>query len=249
LHDRRGRPEGRRRRGRRLKKLLKSLRVGPLGDAAAYAEFSDTLDLEINEGLHTLALTLRARAPAWVRDIVPALTGIAVHFDTEHAELPAAPLGAAENLIRECIDAMPWRSTGRAIEVPVCYDPEFALDIVEVAGRSGIEPEDIAVRHTRSEHRVLMVGFAPGLPYLAGLDPALALPRRATPRTRVPAGSVAVANLQTTVYPFETPGGWSVIGRTPLILFDPAREAPSLFSPGDRVRFVPISRSEYARLK
>lgn len=225
------------------------MRVGPLGDAAAYAEFSDTLDLEINEGLHSLALTLRTRAPAWVRDIVPALTGIAVHFDPEHEELPAAPLEAAETLVRESIEAMPWRSTGRVIEVPVCYDPEFALDIVEVAGRSGIEPEDIAARHTRSEHRVLMVGFAPGLPYLAGLDPALALPRRATPRTRVPAGSVAVANLQTTVYPFETPGGWSVIGRTPLVLFDPAREAPSLFSPGDRVRFVAISRSDYARLK
>ena len=225
------------------------MRVGPLGDAAAYAEFSDTLDLEINEGLHSLALTLRTRAPAWVRDIVPALTGIARHFDPEHEDLPAAPLEAAEALVRESIDAMPWRSGGRAIEVPVCYDPEFALDIVEVAGRSGIEPEDIAARHTRSEHRVLMVGFAPGLPYLAGLDPALALPRRATPRTRVPAGSVAVANLQTTVYPFETPGGWSVIGRTPLVLFDPAREAPSLFSPGDRVRFLAISRSEYARLK
>ena len=225
------------------------MRVGPLGDAAAYAEFSDTLDLEINEGLHSLALTLRTRAPAWVRDIVPALTGIAVHFDPEHAELPAAPLKAAETLVRECIDAMPWRPTGRVIEVPVCYDPEFALDIVEVAGRSGIEPEDIAARHSRSDHRVLMVGFAPGLPYLGGLDPTLALPRRATPRTRVPAGSVAIANLQTTVYPFETPGGWSVIGRTPLVLFDPAREAPSLFSPGDRVRFAAISRSEYARLK
>ena len=225
------------------------MRVGPLGDAAAYAEFSDTLDLEINEGLHSLAHTLRARAPAWVRDIVPALTGIALLFDPEHADMPAAPLEAAENLVRECIDAMPWRSTGRVIEVPVCYDPEFALDIVEVAGRSGIEPEDIAVRHSRSEHRVLMVGFAPGLPYLAGLDPALALPRRATPRTRVPAGSVAVANLQTTVYPFETPGGWSVIGRTPLVLFDPTRAEPSLFAPGDRVRFVSISRSDYARLK
>jgi inhibitor of KinA len=249
LHDRRGRAEGRRRRDPPLKKLLKALRVGPLGDAAAYAEFSDTLDLEINEGLHTLAVTLRTRAPAWVRDIVPALTGIALHFDPEHADMPAAPLEAAEHLVRECIGAMPWRATGRVIEVPVCYDPEFALDIVEVAGRSGIEPEDIAARHSRSDHRVLMVGFAPGLPYLGGLDPSLALPRRATPRTRVPAGSVAIANLQTTVYPFETPGGWSVIGRTPLVLFDPAREAPSLFSPGDRVRFLAISRSEYARLK
>jgi KipI family sensor histidine kinase inhibitor len=194
-------------------------------------------------------VTLRDRAPAWVHEVVPALTGIALHFDVEHADLPAAPLAAAEALIRECIDAMPSRATGRALEVPVCYDPEFALDIVEVAGRSGIAPEDIAARHSRTEHRVLMVGFAPGLPYLAGLDPTLALPRRANPRIRVPAGSVAIANLQTTVYPFETPGGWRVIGRTPLVLFDPTRAEPSVFSPGDRVRFVAISRADYVRLK
>ena len=194
-------------------------------------------------------MTLRERAPAWVRDIVPALTGIALHFDPESADLPAAPLGAAEAFVRECVDAMPSRAAGRVVEVPVCYDPEFALDIVEVAERSGIAPEDIAARHSRTEHRVLMVGFAPGLPYLAGLDPKLALPRRPNPRVRVPAGSVAIANLQTTVYPFETPGGWSVIGRTPLVLFDPSREAPSIFAPGDRVRFIAISRADYTRLK
>ena len=203
----------------------------------------------MNEALQALAVTLRERAPAWVRDVVPALTGIALHFDTESADLPAAPLAAADALLRECVDAMPSRAAGRVVEVPVCYDPEFALDIVEVAERSGIAPEDIALRHSRTEHRVLMVGFAPGLPYLAGLDPQLGLPRRSNPRIRVPAGSVAIANLQTTVYPFETPGGWSVIGRTPLVLFDPSREAPSVFAPGDRVRFVPISRSDFARLK
>ena len=232
-----------------LTKLLKSLSIGPLGDAAAYAEFSATLDPQVNEALQALALTLRARAPRWVREVVPALTGIALHFDPDDAELPAAPLASAEALIRECIGELPSRAQGRAIEVPVCYDPEFALDVVEVAEKSGIEPQQIGQRHSATEHRVLMVGFSPGLPYLAGLDRALALPRRATPRMRVPAGSVAIANLQTTVYPFETPGGWSVIGRTPLVLFDPARDPPSLFAPGDRVRFIPISRAEYVRLK
>jgi len=93
-----------------------------------------------------------------------------------------------------------------------------------------------------------MVGFSPGQPYIGGLDPKLSLPRRATPRTRMPAGSVAIANLQTAVYPYETPGGWSIIGRTPLRVFDPAREPPSLFAPGDRVRFMPIALSEFERL-
>jgi len=104
------------------------------------------------------------------------------------------------------------------------------------------------MRHSKTEHHVLMVGFSPGQPYIGGLDVRLALPRRATPRTRVPAGSVAIANAQTAVYSYETPGGWNVIGRTPLAAFDPAREPPSLFAPGDRVRFVPIPLADYARL-
>jgi len=225
------------------------LRVEPLGDAAAYAQFSETLDLEVNEALQAVAFALRERAPAWLRDVVPALTGIALHFDPSHADLPADPIAAAERLVLECAGAAKAHARRAPLEVPVCYEPEFALDVVEVAERTGIPPEEVARRHSGTEHRVLMVGFAPGLPYLGGLDRALALPRRATPRTRVPGGSVAIANLQTTVYPFETPGGWSVIGRTPLVLFDPARSPPTLFAPGDRVRFVPISRSEYARLR
>jgi len=246
LHDRGRGAAGEPR--QRLKKPLKPLAIGPLGDAAVFAEFSTELDLQVNEALQAIAEALRARAPAWVREVVPALTGIALHFDPQHAALPDDPFAPVAALIDECAAAGPVRAA-RLLEVPVCYEPEFALDVVEVAERSGVEPGDIALRHSRVEHRVLMVGFSPGLPYLGGLDPALALPRRATPRIRVPAGSVAIANLQTTVYPFETPGGWSVIGRTPLVLFDPAREPPTLFTPGDRVRFVPISRSEYARLR
>lgn len=227
----------------------KPLRIEPLGDAAVYAQFSESLDLEVNEALQAVAAELRWRAPRWIHDVIPALTGIAVLFDPVHAELPADPIAAAEALLRDCLKAGLAHASARRLEVPVCYEPEFALDIVEVAERTGVAPEEIARRHSAVEHRVLMVGFAPGLPYLGGLDPALALPRRATPRIRVPAGSVGIANLQTTVYPFETPGGWSVIGRTPLVLFDPAREPPTLFAPGDRVRFVPISRSECARLR
>ena len=214
-----------------------------------YAEFSTNLDLETNEALQAIAVCLRARAPAWVREVVPALTGIALHFDPLHPELPAEPMAPAQALIEECLASGTARAARPPLEVPVCYEPEFALDIVEVAGRTGIAPEEVARRHSALEHLVLMVGFSPGLPYLGGLDPALALPRRVNPRIRVPAGSVAIANLQTTVYPFETPGGWSVIGRTPLVLFDPARDSPTLFAPGDRVRFVPISRSEYTRLR
>jgi KipI family sensor histidine kinase inhibitor len=204
----------------------------------------------VNQALHAVAAELRWRAPPWIREVVPALGGIALHFDPEHADLPAAPLAAAEAFVDECLGAASYRAERRGrLVVPVCYDPEFALDIVEVAEKSGNAPEEIARRHTATEHHVLMVGFSPGQPYIGGLDPKLAVPRRATPRTRVPAGSVAIANAQTAVYPFEISGGWNVIGRTPLAVFDPVREPPSLFAPGDRVRFVAISRAEFARLK
>jgi KipI family sensor histidine kinase inhibitor len=111
-----------------------------------------------------------------------------------------------------------------------------------------VAKQDVQKLHQSSKHLVLMVGFSPGQPYIGGLDPRLSVPRRATPRTRMPAGAVAIANAQTCVYPFDTPGGWNIIGRTPLRVFDPARDPASLFAPGDRVRFVAISATEFEKL-
>lgn len=208
----------------------------------------ETLDLDANRALQAIAAALRARGVPWIRDIVPALTGIAVHFDPDHPELPEDALQGCAELLAECErSASRFREPGRLIEVPVCYDPRFALDTEDVARATGLSPAEIVRRHTRPEHRVLMVGFSPGQPYIGGLDAKLAVPRRATPRTRVPAGSVAIANGLTAIYSFETPGGWNVIGRTPLVLFDPRREPPSVFAPGDRVRFVPIAADEFER--
>jgi len=204
----------------------------------------------VNGALQSAANVLRQHAPDWLTGVVPALAGIALHFDADHAGLPADPLEACARLLEEALAAAHKAPPApRLVEVPVCYDPQFALDIVEVATATGVAPEDVARLHAATEHRVLMVGFAPGQPYIGGLDARLRLPRRATPRTRVVAGSVAIANDQTAVYPFEIAGGWSVIGRTPLAVFDPRREPPNLLEAGDRVRFVPVSRSEYERLK
>jgi KipI family sensor histidine kinase inhibitor len=244
LHDRRRRAEA------PLKKLLKTLRLSPLGDAAVYAEFGETLDLEINQSLQALAAALRARSLPWIRDVVPALCGIAVHFDPYHPELPASVLEYFEALLQEAFkSASKFEDSGRSVDVPVCYDAEFGLDLNEISEKTSFPTEEIIRRHTKAQHRVLMVGFAPGQPYIGGLDAKLSVPRRPTPRTVMPAGSVAIANAQTAVYPYETPGGWSIIGRTPLRVFDPAREPASLFAPGDRVRFIAISRVEYEKLK
>ncbi|TAN50114.1 MAG: 5-oxoprolinase subunit PxpB [Betaproteobacteria bacterium] len=229
---------------------MNPLRIEPLGDAALYAEFSRTLDLRTNEALQAVAAALREKAPPWLRDVVPSLGGLALHFDPEHAELPEAPLRAATDLLLDCLKATARaRTAGREVEVPVCYDAEFGLDLDAVAAQTGLDAAQVVRLHAATEHRVLMVGFAPGQPYIGGLDPRLAVPRRATPRTRVPAGSIAIANAQSVVYPFEIAGGWSVLGRTPLRVFDPRREPPSLLLPGDRVRFAPISRQRFEALR
>jgi KipI family sensor histidine kinase inhibitor len=226
------------------------MRLSPLGDGAVYAEFGDTLDLELNRSLQALAAALRARALPWIRDVVPALCGIALHFDPFHPELPAPVLEYCRTLIEDCFkSASKFEDSGRTVEVPACYDEEFGLDLREVAERISISIDEIIKRHVKTQHWVLMVGFSPGQPYIGGADPKLSVPRRATPRTRMPAGSVAIANAQTCVYPYETPGGWSIIGRTPLTVFDPARDPASLFAPGDRVRFVSISKTEFEKLK
>jgi len=231
------------------KAVPKPLGIVPLGDGAAYVEFSESLDLGVNAAVQRLAAALRARALPWVRDVVPALGGVALHFDPAHPELPAAPLQAAAAAVEACLaEGLPAaRAVGRAIEVPACYDPELALDLDAVAERVKLAPEEVARRHAAPEYQVLMMGFAPGLPHLGGLDPKLELPRRAEPRLVVPPGSIAIAGLQAVVYPYAIPGGWNVVARTPLTLFDARREPPSLFEAGDRVRFVPISRAEFER--
>ncbi|HEV7476240.1 MAG TPA: 5-oxoprolinase subunit PxpB [Burkholderiales bacterium] len=231
-----------------MARLPKPLGVVPLGDLAAYVEFSRTLDLEVNSVAQRLAAAIVARADPRIRDVVPALGGVALHFDPICED---DVLKAATELVEQCMKkGLPDADDlGRGVEVPICYDAEFALDLADLAQRLKISPEEIIKRHADAEYRVLMVGFAPGHPYIGGLDPKLAVPRRSEPRVVVPAGSVAIANQQTVVYPYSMPGGWSVIGRTPLTSFDAGRPQPSLFSAGDRVRFRPIDKRDFLSLR
>lgn len=225
--------------------------VVPLGDTAAYVEFSSTLDLEVNSLVQRLALAILRRQVPWVRDVVPALGGVALHFDPDDAQFPGNPLDAALALVNDSIkEALAAKvDPGRQVELPVCYEPEFALDLPEVAEKAGLDPAEVVHLHAAAEYRVLMMGFAPGHAYMGGLDPRLTVPRRASPRAIVPAGAVAIANEQTVVYPYAISGGWNVIGRTPMVLFDANRARPSLLWPGDRVRFRVISREKFDELE
>jgi KipI family sensor histidine kinase inhibitor len=229
----------------------KLLAIVPLGDCGAYVEFSRTLDVETNAFVQKLGLAVEAAARksglSALRDLVPAFGGLALHFDPD---FEGDVLETARSLVEGCMKAG-WserKNADRSVEVPVCYEPPFALDLDEISQKVKLPPEKIAGVHAAAEYRVLMMGFAPGHAYMGGLDPKLSLPRRANPRAEVPAGSVAIANEQTVVYPYAISGGWSVIGRTPLLVFDATREEPSLFLAGDRVRFRPIDAQEFARL-
>lgn len=222
----------------------------PLGDCAVYVEFSKTLDLEVNAVVQRLAAAVHGRALPWLRDVVPALGGLALHFDPDHEALGGKPLETSGALVEECLKEGLSREDEllRTIEVPVCYEPQYATDLAEVARQTKIPPAEIGALHAAGDYRVLMIGFAPGHAYMSGLDAKLAVPRRSTPRPVVAAGSVAIANEQTVVYPYAISGGWSIIGCTPLKVFDAERQEPSLFATGDRVKFKPISRAEFEKM-
>lgn len=189
-----------------------------------------------------------------VHDIVPALTTIAIHYDPEVWYETSGARTPYEMLVEQIRKVLPDLasldvSEGPLREIPVCYGAEFGEDLVSLATVCGLTPEQIVEIHSAAVYSVYMIGFAPGFAYLGPLDQRLALARRETPRQRVPAGSVAVANQYTGIYPAALPGGWHIIGRTPLRLFDLSRDEPSLLSSGDRVQFSPVSAAEFRKLQ
>ncbi len=219
------------------------MHITPMGDSAMLAELGTTADEGTLDRVLTVARALAAALLPGVTDIVPAFTTVTVHYDL--ASIPAGP-GApvarvAEWLRLTAAAAKPAkRAVGHEVEVPVCYGGEHGPDLSAVARRAGLSPEEVIRLHSGARYRVAAVGFAPGFPYLLGLPEQLQMPRRANPRVSVPAGSVGIGGAQTGVYPFATPGGWQLIGRTPLQFFRPEAKPPALLFPGDFVRFRAI---------
>lgn len=215
-------------------------RIERLADDAVLLQLGDVIDPALNARVHALCQRIRARQPTWLRDLVPAYASVGVFFDPEKMEADAVGEWLSGQL-----DSLPASSAGdvaqaRIVEIPVVYGGDAGPDLDSAAAELGIAPSQLMQRHAAGEYTVAMIGFAPGFPYLLGLNPALALPRLSTPRTRVPAGSVGIGGAQTGIYPRESPGGWRLIGRTSRVLFDPSRDSPSLLAPGDRVRFVAV---------
>lgn len=225
-------------------------RIEALGDAALLISLGDRIDAELNARTVALADALRAAQLPGVLDIAPAYASVCVRYEplawSGTRELPLAAISARVSTFVDNAPIASPNSGSDVIEIPVCYGGDFGPDLDIVAAHAQLPAETVIARHADGDYRVAMLGFAPGFPYLLGLHDALQVARRSNPRTRVPAGSVAIGGAQTGIYPRELPGGWHIIGRTPLVLFDATCDPPALLGAGQRVRFRAIGAEAFA---
>ena len=217
--------------------------VLPLGDAAVTVEFGCAIEPGLNEQALAFAQAVRIQQWEGVVDIVPAYASVTIHVDP--FRLPISTLSARlHDLSSYGKDLL----SGQAHRIPVLYGGEWGPDLHDVAAFARQSPAETIRLHHATHYRVYMLGFSPGFPYMGVVPPPIAMPRLPTPRTVVPPGSVGIADSQTGIYPTATPGGWRIIGRTPVSLYRPQSSSPFLFSPGDRVRFYPIDADEFTRI-
>jgi inhibitor of KinA len=240
------------------------MEIIPLGDSALIVRMRERFDDAPEQTLDTVLRVfqqLQNAAIPGVIELAPAYTSVTAFFDpisvAKGAETPDKVFDLLAARIRAGVAAgadggrhrTATQRRVRFAEIPVCYDPEFGLDIDDVARRAAIPSSEVIRLHSTAEYRVACIGFVPGFPFLAGLPKELATPRRDVPRKQVPPGSVGIGGAQTGIYPLRSPGGWNLIGRTPLRLFDPQKNPPALLRAGERVRFRKISRDEFESLK
>ena len=210
-------------------------RIASLGDSSVLVQLGDGIDFIINQRVHTLANLIDSSALDGIIETVPAYATLLVHYDPlilSYAQVKNY-LRARIAQVEESDSRKP-----RQVEVPVRYGGEYGPDLEFVASHCDLQIDDVIRLHTERIYTIFMMGFTPGFPYMGKLDDAIITPRLQTPRTRVPAGTVAIAGSQTGIYSIDSPGGWQLIGWTPLKLFAPETDSPFLFSPGDEVKFI-----------
>ena len=215
------------------------------GESCVVVEFADEISRAANDAVTALTKHMRSQKRVPLMECLPTYRSLAIYFDptktTREAvvkEAKSAPAPSAEG-----------GEAGTEIEIPVCYGGEYGPDIVNVAEHAGISEEEVVKRHSAKACHCYMIGFLPGFAYLGGMDESIATPRLANPRTVIKGGSVGIAGKQTGIYPIDSPGGWQLIGRTPLRLFTPEAERPTLIEAGYEVRFVPVSEEEYKKIE
>lgn len=230
----------------RMSHLYDKPQIRLSGDRAILVEYGDAIDPAVNEKVRAVAALVKRSRPEGVEAVIPAYRNLSILYDP----LVTSPdrilphLLVLEARLREIEIPRP-----RTVDIPVLYGGDYGPDIGYVAEHSGLTAEEVIAIHAGTIYPIYMIGFMPGFCYLGGLDSRIHTPRHKTPRTRLPGGSVGIAESQTGMYPVDSPGGWQIIGRTPLRLFAPERESPFLYEAGDRIRFVPVSDAEYQRIR
>ncbi|MGD0979588.1 MAG: 5-oxoprolinase subunit PxpB [Candidatus Bathyarchaeia archaeon] len=224
-----------------------STRYLPFGDSAVLIEFGDAISLELNRKVIALDEAILKAEVQGVEELVPTYRSLLVRYDplkTTYEQLVFRIKETEEKATESTAEV-----GSRKITVPVVYGGEYGPDLDQVARYHGLNEEQVVKLHSGKEFRVYMIGFVAGFPYLGAVPDEIATPRLETPRLKVPAGSVGIAEKQTGIYPCEAPGGWQIIGRTPLELFDSLRQPPALLEPGDIVKFEPISEEEFKTIR
>ncbi len=220
-------------------------RIRLSGDRAILVEYGDSIDPAVNEKVRAMAALLKRSLPEGVEAVIPAYRNLSLLYD---------PLLASPEYLLSLLEGLEARlheveiPRPRVVEIPVLYGGEHGPDIGIVAEHNRLTESEVVAIHTGTDYPIYMIGFTPGFCYLGGLDRRIHTPRRKTPRTLLPGGSVGIAEAQTGMYPVDSPGGWQIIGRTPLRLFAPERDNPFLYEAGDRIRFVPVTGDEYERI-
>ena len=219
----------------------------PLGDAAIVVQFGDKISKDINLQILAVAAWLDEYTFEGFVEYVPAFTSITIYYEPWVINYDKMTL-LLQEMFENMADAEVQKPVG-LLNIPVYYGGEMGPDLEFVAAHHHIGIDEVIAMHTAPEYLVYMIGFAPGFPYLGGMDERIATPRKESPRSKIPKGSVGIAGSQTGVYPMETPGGWQIIGQTPLELFDIGKEEPALLKAGDRVRFSAVTEKEWTKIK
>jgi inhibitor of KinA len=229
--------------------------IYPCGEHAVTIGYGNTIDDDVNAHVLRLFGQLKQQNITGVLDVIPAYSSITVVYDVGVVK-KAFPNTTAYNSIAQILnrmeeqpDAVEGIETGNLVRIPVCYDATFGIDLEEVARQKKLSPQTMVQLHTNKTYRVFMLGFLPGFAYMGTVDEQLATPRLSTPRINVKQGSVGIAGKQTGIYPYESPGGWNIIGQTPIKMFDVNRPVAALLQPGDSVQFYPITMQEFEHLK
>lgn len=225
---------------------MEDIRIVPEGDSAILVEFPQVISYEINNRIISLVELLKEQYIEGVMDMTPAFCSLLVHYDPRVVTYKKL-VGRIEKMLTLNFESR--TKVRKVYEIPVCYGGEYGPDLDFVAKNAGISVDEVIKIHTSEDYLIYMLGFLPGFPYLGGLNEKIHTPRLANPRIKIPAGSVGIGGVQTGIYPLESPGGWQLIGQTPVKTYDPERSSPILFEAGNYIRFRAVSEEEFEKIK